>query len=285
MTKKNIAIVEMIVCSVLWSIAGVLIKGIQCHPMVITGLRSFVAALTVAGFMVVSKIRFKLTFEALISAICLCCTVSAFVMANKMTTAANAIVLQYVSPIFVLLFSVIFFKKRFSKADILVSVVTLAGISLFFFDEMDRGGVTGNIVAVISGIFIAAMFVFNGSCGKDERMTGVFLGQCFAAIAGMCFIPFTDNVFDFTGVSSIIILGVFQLGIPYILVALALEHCPPLACTLISVIEPLLNPVWVFIFKKEVPGPNAFVGAAIILISVTSWCIYNDTKEKKKLSS
>lgn len=281
MSKKNIAMIEMIVCSILWSIAGVLIKNIQCHPLVIAGVRSSISAVTVAVFMLVTKRRFKFTRSAALSGIFLCSTAIAFIIANKMTTAANAIVLQFISPLFVLLFSTVFYKEKLLKADIAVSFVTLGGILLFFLDSMDGGGMVGNLVAILSGVFIAGLFVVSGNSGGDERMTGIFMGQCFAAVSGLIFIPFTENIFDAKGVLSLVVLGIFQLGIPYILAALALGQCSPLACTLISVIEPLLNPVWVFIFNGEAPGKNAFIGAAIIIVSITLWCIYKDNLQKK----
>lgn len=273
MTQKNKAIIQMIVCSFLWSIAGIIIKLINCNPLVIAGFRSLFAAITVYIFMKVAKIKFVFSKKSVLSAVFLCLTFFAFVGANKLTTAANAIVLQFTSPVFILVISYFFFRKKIYKADVLAVVFTLVGIALFFLDEMDAGSLLGNIVAIMAGGFMASMFVFCGDCEDDERMTGIFLGHIFTAAMGILFTPFTQNTLDFKAVLLFMLLGVVQLGIPYILASLAMSHCSPLACSLISVIEPLLNPVWVLIFDGEIPGVSALYGAAIIIVTITVWCV------------
>lgn len=283
MSKKNKAIIQMIVCSVLWSIAGIVIKQINCSAVVITGFRSLFSAITVIAFMKLTGLKFTFSRRVIPTAVCMCITFFCFVGANKLTTAANAIVLQFTSPVFVMLISAVIYKTKFKPSDIAAVALTLFGISLFFFDQLDSGSMLGNIVAILAGFFMAGIFVFGGNSSRAERMTGTLIGHIMAAVIGISFLPFTQNVIDGKAVIGFVILGVFQLGIPYILVALALSNCPPLACNLIGVIEPLLNPVWVFIFNGERPGKNAFIGAVIILVSITVWCIYKDRAEKTEL--
>ena len=273
----------MIVCSVLWSIAGIVIKQINCSAVVITGFRSLFSAITVIAFMKLTGLKFTFSRRVIPTAVCMCITFFCFVGANKLTTAANAIVLQFTSPVFVMLISAVIYKTKFKPSDIAAVALTLFGISLFFFDQLDSGSMLGNIVAILAGFFMAGIFVFGGNSSRAERMTGTLIGHIMAAVIGISFLPFTQNVIDGKAVIGFVILGVFQLGIPYILVALALSNCPPLACNLIGVIEPLLNPVWVFIFNGERPGKNAFIGAVIILVSITVWCIYKDRAEKTEL--
>ena len=283
MSKKNKAIIQMIVCSVLWSIAGIVIKQINCSAVVITGFRSLFSALTVHAFMKFAKLKFTFSRRVVPTAICMCITFFCFVGANKLTTAANAIVLQFTSPVFVMLISAVIYKTKFKPSDIAAVAATLFGISLFFLDQLDSGSMLGNIIAILAGFFMAGIFVFGGNSSRAERMTGTLIGHIMTAVIGISFLPFTQNVIDGKAVVGFVILGVFQLGIPYILVALALSNCPPLACNLIGVIEPLLNPVWVFIFNGERPGKNAFIGAVIILVSITVWCIYKDRTERTGL--
>ncbi len=271
-------IIQMIVCSILWSIAGILIKIIDCNPLVIAGFRSLFAAITVFVFMNLYKYKFIFSKKTFLSAIFLCLTFFAFVGANKLTTAANAIVLQFTSPVFILLVSYFLFHKKVYKSDIITVIFTLIGVSLFFIDDMNTGNTLGNIVGILSGVFMALMFVFCGDCENEERMSGVLLGQIFTAVIGMAFTPFTQNTLDLKAFTVFAVLGIVQLGIPYILVALAMGACSPLACSLISVIEPLLNPIWVLIFDGEVPGIRALYGAVIIIITITSWCIYKNKK-------
>ena len=283
MSKNNKAIIQMIVCSVLWSIAGIVIKQINCSAVVITGFRSLFSALTVLAFMKFAKLKFTFSRRVVPTAICMCITFFCFVGANKLTTAANAIVLQFTSPVFVMLISAVIYKTKFKPSDIAAVAATLFGISLFFLDQLDSGSMLGNIIAILAGFFMAGIFVFGGNSSRAERMTGTLIGHIMTAVIGISFLPFTQNVIDGKAVVGFVILGVFQLGIPYILVALALSNCPPLACNLIGVIEPLLNPVWVFIFNGERPGKNAFIGAVIILVSITVWCIYKDRTERTGL--
>ena len=122
---------------------------------------------------------------------------------------------------------------------------------------------------------MAVMFVMVGQGGGDDsiRMSGILFAHLMTAIIGIP-IGLAGTVF-FTGMEIfyIIILGIFQLGIPYVLYAVASRDCPPLACSLIGMIEPLLNPVWVFIFAGEMPGIYALIGAVIIIAVVTWWCV------------
>lgn len=284
MTKKNKAMLQMIVCSILWSIAGIVIKQINCNALVITGFRSLISAATVFVFMKITGLKFTFSRKIIPTAICMCVTFFCFVGANKLTTAANAIVLQFTSPVFVMLMSAVIYKTKFKPSDIAAVLLTLFGISLFFFDQLDSGSMLGNIVAVLAGFFMAGIFVFGGNSSRAERMTGTLAGHIVTAVIGLSCIPFTQNIIDEKAVIGFFVLGVFQLGIPYILVALALSDCPPLACNLIGVLEPLLNPVWVFIFNGEKPGRNAFIGAVIILVSVTAWCIYKDREQPENQS-
>lgn len=274
MAEKNKAIIQMIICSIMWSIAGILFRFIDCNPFVIAGWRSFFSMITVFVFMKISKMKIHFTKNALLNAVFLSLTYFAFVSANKLTTAANAIVLQFTSPVFILLLSFFIFKKKIIRADVLAVAFTLSGIALFFFDKMDSGRLSGNLVGILSGIFMAAMYVFCGESGDDERMCGILLGHIITAAVGIAFTPFTQNTLDLSAFFWLAVLGVVQLGIPYILVGLALKSCPPLACCLIGVIEPLLNPLWVFLIDGEIPGTMSFVGATVILITITVWCIY-----------
>ncbi len=276
MSKKNKAIIMMIICSAMWSIAGIVIKQISCNPMVIAGFRSLIAAITVAVFMKATGQKWRFSPSVLLSAAFLCATFFAFVGANKLTTAANAIVLQFTSPVFILIVSGLFFKQRVLKCDVYAVALTLFGIALFFFDGLDAGNTLGNAVGVLSGFFMGMMFVTCGGCPDEERMSGILLGHIFTAAIGISFFPFTQNALTAQSVFWLLVLGIVQLGIPYILVGLSLGACPPLACCLISVIEPLLNPVWVFIFDGERPGVLALIGAVIIIVTITYWCIYKE---------
>lgn len=279
MQKKHIAYLQMVTASVLWSAAGIFMKQINSNPFSISGFRSLFAALCVFLCIKAEKQKIILNKKTALSALFLCGTFTAFTCANKLTTAANAIVLQFTSPIFIVVISALFLHRKIKKADLIAVGATFIGIFLFFIDSMSGGALLGNIVAVGAGISLALMYITLGSAEGDERMSAVLFGQLLTAAVGLPFTFFLPFAPSSTGWLFLVLLGIFQLGIPYILVAKASGNCSPLACSLIGVVEPLLNPVWVAVFDGEMPGMWAFIGAGIILISVTLWCILSDREK------
>lgn len=295
MSKKHIAYIEMAAASVLWSIAGIFIKMIDANPFTIAGLRSLAAIIPVALIMLFSRDKLTVNKNILASAVFLMLTFNAFVAANKLTTAANAIVLQFSAPVFIVLINFFILKQKVRMIDVLAVIFTFAGISFFFFEQMDGGGFLGNILAVLAGLFLGAMYVAVARAKPSEKMSSIFFGHLFTAVTGIgigFILPaFAGKIpdalaasfnMDLTGWICILILGIFQLGIPYILVGFASKNCSALACSLIGVIEPLLNPVWVAVFDGEMPGIPALIGAVIIIVSVCGWCILSEKNSQSE---
>lgn len=280
MTQQNKAIIQMIICSVLWSIAGIFIKLIDCNSFVISGCRSAFSAITVFVFMRFTKIKFVFNKKVIMTAVFMSCVFMTFVMANKFTTAANAIVLQFIAPVFVLIISCFVLKQKLKLLDVIVTFITLLGIALFFLDQLDAGHILGNLLAILSGFFLALMFICVGNSEMNEKVSGTFFAHVLTAIVGIPFIFFTKNNLNGEAVFYIALLGVVQLGIPYILLCYASRHINPIASSLLSVIEPLLNPVWVAVFNGEMPGAMAFAGGIIILVTITVWCILSNKNTK-----
>lgn len=281
-SNKNIGIIQMVLCAVLWSIAGVFIKFIEMNPLVIAGGRSLFAAITVIVYMAVTKQRFivsrdTLTSGALLAAVFLC-----FVAANKMTTAANAIVLQYTAPVFVLIFSMVFLHKKPRIIDIVAVPLTLLGVTAFFVDSLDAGNMLGNIVAVFAGMFMGGMFVAVGHTKGEEKMSGILLGHLFCALVGLPFLAFTENTVSAAGIGFLAILGIVQLGIPYILYALASMKCSDVSCVVIAAIEPVLNPILVAIINKEIPGTLSIVSGVFLIVVITAYSVIDSKIESKK---
>ena len=270
----------MALCACLWSIAGIFIKWISWNPLLIAGFRSIISAVVLGIFMAATGRRLKFNKWTFLAAIGLSCSCISFVIANKLTTAANAIVLQYMAPVFILIISALFLKKKLKITDVVVVAITVMGIALFFFDQLSPGNIIGNFLGILAGLFLALMFVAVGQAQDDDsvRMTGILLAHLITSAVGcvsLLFVPFEPTGMEIT---YAVILGIFQLGIPYVLYAVASKHCPPLACSLIGMLEPLLNPVWVFLFDGEAPGVFALIGAAIIIITIGWWCIWESKK-------
>ena len=278
MKKENIAVIEMLICAALWSIAGILIKLIPWTGFSVAAMRGLIAGITIAVYMALKKYRFILNKKTLITGMLSAMVYTCFVCSNKMTTAANAIVLQFTSPVFIVIFTTVIYKTGIRRADLLVVLFTLAGITLTFLDKLESGYILGNFVAVGAGMFMAGMFVSVGNCEREERFSGILLGQFFTFLIGLPSLIISKPEFTPAATAAILTLGVFQLGISYILYIKSSKYCPPLACCLLGAVEPLLNPVWVMIFDGETPGLLAFIGGIIVIASVTVWCIFGKDK-------
>ncbi|MDR1263051.1 MAG: DMT family transporter [Oscillospiraceae bacterium] len=272
---RGVAIVQMLVCAALWSVAGIFIKSIPWNPLAIAGGRSLIAAGVAFAFMRWQRMRFRVSRSAVTSGAILSLTFLSFVAANKLTTSANAIVLQYSAPVYILVVSALMYHQRFRRADYIVVAVTLAGIALCFADKINSGGTLGNVIGLASGLFFGGMFMASGRMDGDSRMTGIVLGHLFTAVIGLPFLFILPNEITGAAIVNLMILGVFQLGVPYVLFGLAAGRCPPLAACLLGIVEPILNPVWVFIFDGEAPGPWALIGGLIVIAAVSVWTISN----------
>lgn len=279
--SKNQAIMYMLLCSVLWSTAGILIKFLPWNPMVIAGMRSLISACVYLLYMRYEKIEFTINKDSILSGIALMCTFVFFVAANKFTTSANAIVLQYSAPIFILILSALFYHQKFRRGDIITVAVTSVGISLFFLDKLSGGYLLGNLLAIMAGISFASMFVVTGHADEHSRSSGILLGHVFTSVIGIPFIFFSPTPVSPSIIAAIFVMGIFQLGIPYILYGLAVRKCSPLACSLISAVEPLLNPVWVFLYNGEIPSFFALIGGAIVISAVVAWSLWSSKAENK----
>ncbi len=284
--SKRVGIFQMVMCALLWSIAGLLISFVDgINPVVIAGGRSLFAAIAVIVFMLVTKQKFILSRDSVLSGVLLCGVFLCFVASNKLTTPANAIVLQYTAPIFVLIFSTLFLHKKPRLFDIAAVLLTLLGVVLFCISDMNAGSMLGNFVAIVAGAFFGGMFVAVGNTKGEEKMSGILLAQIFCAVVGLPFLAFTENSINLSNVSLIAMLGVFQLGIPYILYALASNKCSTISCVVISALEPIFNPVWVAIFFPELtPKPLAIASGLFIIVVITLYSVFDEKIDKKKIA-
>ncbi len=271
------AMLLMCLCAFLWSIGGLFIKLLPWHAAVICGLRSLIAAIIILVYMRVTGCHLALKNPLVwLSGLGLMGTMLLFVFANKLTTSANAIVLQSTSPLYIMIIAAVFLGARYSRRELVMVGIVMAGITLFFFDQLTPGGLLGNLLALLSGLTMALMYTASGRLPDDSSsMSALVVGHLGAALAGLPFILLSPPEITPLSVASILILGVFQLGIPYILYAIAVRRCSPLSCSLIGMIEPLFNPVWVFLVVGEAPGFFAFIGGIIVLTTVTLWSVSN----------
>ncbi len=271
------AMLLMCLCAFLWSIGGLFIKLLPWNAAAICGVRSGISALIILLYM--AKMKYRLTLKnpmVWLAGLGLMGTMLLFVSANKLTTSANAIVLQSTAPLYIMVISALFFRAHYSRREYVLVAITMGGIALFFLDQLTPGGLLGNVLALLSGLTMALMYTASGRLPDDDSsMSALVVGHTAAALAGMPFLFLTQVEISPLTVSAILILGVFQLGIPYILYAIAVRRCSPLSCSLIGMIEPLFNPVWVLLVLGEKPGFFALIGGIIVLSAVTLWSVGN----------
>lgn len=272
------SVLFLITAALLWSSGGLLVKSVKLNGVAIAGVRSLISALIMLA--VIKKPDMKFNRYKLGGAFAYTGTVALLAVAYKYTTAANAILLQYTAPIYVALLGAWFLKERTTKLDWISIFLVFGGMFLFFIDEMSAGGMLGNIYATLSGFCFACMVLLLRKQKDESPLESVFWGNVLTAIVGLPFM--FGSAIDASSLIGLLLLGIFQLGIPYILYALALKHVTALEAILIPVIEPILNPVWVFLVLGELPGPWAFVGGFIVLGSIVGRSVIIALRENKK---
>lgn len=282
---RRSAVLLMIITSVLWSLGGVLIKNISWNPIAIAASRSLVAAVIVSFF--IDKPMTKFSKDKLLGGVFYSLTVILFVIANKYTTAANAILLQYTAPIYIILFGNLVLGEKSYIHDYITVILVVMGMVLFFVDSLKGGGTAGNIIAILSGAAFAFTAIFMRKQKSYNPLESVFWGNLLTAV--ICsFGFFLSPPIGSRSIVFIGLLGVFQLGIPYILYSKAIKSVSALEATLIPVIEPLLNPIWVVLVNGEIPSIWSVVGGAIVLCAVTGRTVYvlrlEKSIEKSRLS-
>ncbi len=276
--QRTVALLFLVLTAILWSLGGLLIKSVNSHPLAIAGARSAISALLITLYL--KKPRFTWSFAQISAALMYAMTSILFVAANKLTTAANAILIQYTAPLYVALFGAWLLKEKPKLIDWATIVVVFGGMVLFFLDGLDTRGVLGSILAALSGLTFGLFAVFMRMQKNGSPVESVLLGNILTAIIGIPFL-FTA-VPDSKGWGLFVVLGVIQLGIPYILYSHAIKHVTALEASLIPVIEPILNPIWVFLFMGEAPGRFALIGGTIVVTAVTLQCVLSSVRTQKK---
>ena len=260
------AIAGLIGAALLWSMGGVLLKSVHCHPLGVAGGRGIIAAVFL--MVCLRRVRLRITPLMLGAAVAYAGTTALFAAANQLTTAANAILLQYTAPIYVAWLGRWLLGERVTRLDWATIGVVFAGMALFFGDKLTTDGLTGSLLAIVSGVAFAFMTVLLRKQRDAEPADSIVLGNLIAAAIGLPFliaVPPTDA----PSWGALVALGTLQLGLSYFLYARAIKHVTALGSILILMIEPVLNPIWVALTLGERPGRWALVGGAVVLTGVT----------------
>ena len=259
----------VLAAAIIWSTGGLFIKWTSLSGLELSFGRSLLAAITVALF--TRREGFGLNGITLLASLLYAALLLLFVLATKATTAANAIFLQYTAPLYVLVLEPIFYKEKFRQRDLITVIFCVMGMSLFFVGKLRPQDVTGNLLALGSGICFASYFLLlrHSSARAVNRASSVIYGNLLvvllAAPAGLRALP---NI-NLSDALSVVYLGVVQIGVAYTLFTLGMARgIRSLDAGIVGYIEPVLNPVWVFLLIGERPSNWALIGGAIIVGAV-----------------
>lgn len=259
----------VLVAAILWSTGGLFIKWTSLSGLELSFGRSLLAAITVAIF--TRREGFGLNPITALAALLYAALVLLFVFATKETTAANAIFLQYTAPVYVLILEPLLYREKFRRRDLVTVLFCVIGMSLFFVGKLKPQDVTGNLLALASGVCFAFYFlVLRHSHAREvNRASSVIYGNLLvvliAAPAGVAVISHINR----HDALSVLYLGVVQIGVAYTLFTLGMARgIRSLDAGIVGYIEPLLNPVWVFLVLGEQPSKWALIGGAIIISAV-----------------
>lgn len=272
---EKAGIIYVFIAATLFSIGGLCFKLIPWHALAINSARNIISVLMIGVFILLTKHKFKFNRIVFIGALCIAGTNNLFSLANKLTTAGNTIILQFTAPIFVLILSFLLFGTKPKRDDIIACIMVLFGLVFFVLDGLSTGNMLGNGLALLSGLSYAGVFMLKSS-PKSDALSSVAVGQLISVLIGLPFLLAPKEMSPKI-LLAVAVLGVFQLALGYIFLTKGLETTPAITASLVTGIEPILNPLWVAIFYGEMLTPLSLVGAGIVFVTII---LYNYRKAK-----
>ncbi len=276
-------LVMVFLASVCFSVGGLLVKMIPWQGLSINSSRSFLSVLVLLVFAAVTRHKFRLTRGVLIGAAAVCGNTIFYILANKHTTAANAILLEFTAPAFVILFSLLVFREKPRKQDIIACVLVFGGIACFFLDGLGGGHLMGDAVAVLAGICYAWVFLMNRMPDADPLFS-TLIGQTAGAFLGLPWLV-RETDLSRTVVMYALILGIFQLGLAYVFLTTGIKYAPPIPASLVAGIEPVLNPILVALVIGETLSGLSIVGGVVVFVTVMAYNLLSARLEKPETST
>ncbi len=258
--------------SLLFSTGGLLMKLIPWQPLAINGVRNLIGAAVIGIWLLITRHRLVFSRSVLVGALSMMGVTTLFAISNKLTTAANAIVLQFTAPVFVILLMALLFHSRPDRAEILTCVLVLAGVLLFFVDGLRAGNWLGNLTAVLSGVCYAGVFMMNSGKNADA-VSSCFLGQLACGVI-LSPLAFRETDFSAPVLTAVACLGVFQVGLAYVLFSMGIRKVSAVAASLIAGLEPILNPVLVALFYGEMISPLSVCGAVLVVGTILAYNVH-----------
>jgi len=272
--------------AVLWSTSGIAIKVNIWHPMVIAGFRSLLAAVFMLVVRLVTRTRidkqnerFPFWAASFAFASCMIC----FITANKLTTSANVIMLQYSAPVWAALLGWVLVREKPHWEHWGALVLVSSGLFLFFRDGLSVGSHLGDAISILSGVFLGASSVFLRMMKKGSPQDAMIMSQVIVALVCTPFFFLFPPAIDPTVVISISFLGIFQAGLASVTFSYGIKRISAVQAMLIAAAEPILNPIWVLIIIGEKPSLTALAGGIIILAAVVSSSLISKYREDREV--
>jgi drug/metabolite transporter (DMT)-like permease len=256
----------MLAASLCFSTGGLLMKLIPWNPLAINGARNLVACLVFGIYLRVIRHKLKWNRTVLVGALSLAGVTTLFSIANKLTTAGNTIILQYTAPIWIVIMMYLFFGEKPDRTSLISILVVFAGILCFFFEGISTGKWLGDLLALLSGIFYAGVFMLN-SFEKGDALSSVLFGQL---ACGIFLSPLVLKETDFSApvLLYVFLLGAVQVGLAYIFFTTGTRYTDPVTASIINAMEPILNPILVAVFYGEMLGKMSMAGAGIVICGI-----------------
>ena len=269
----------------LWSTSGLFIKLLPWHPVVISGLRSFLSVIFLLAVRIISpppKGVKNRPFPLWAGGISYALTMISFVIANKLTASANAILLQYGAPVWAALLGWKLNREKPLWEQWGALLLVIGGLVFFFKDGLGSGSLAGDGIAVFSGMIFGAHSVFLRMMKDGNPRDAMLLAHVLSAIISIPFIILYPPLLSASSVISIIYMGFLQVGLASLLFAFALKRISAVKAMITAVIEPILNPVWVLLVTGEKPSMAALIGGIIILAAIIGSSLISMKREERK---
>ena len=276
MNKEKKGLWLVLLGAIAFSLGGLFVKLIPWMPVSTNAGRCIFSSLMIYSYIRISGHKVVINRTVILGAVFVAAMLVCYVASMKMTSAASAIVLEYTAPVFIILFEALLFHKKPTKLDLTVCVIVFLGIVLVVSGGSENRTLTGDMIALLSGVFYALTIMLN-DFEKGDSLSSVLFGHMLTVAIGL---PFIMRESDFSARTLLLVaaLGIFQAGAGYTLLTVGLKHCEALSGSLVASIEPVLNPILVAIFYGEYVSLRAIVGAIIVIGTI---CLYNIIRMKK----
>ena len=272
MNERIKGIIFMLLAAVALSLAGLFVKLAAWDSFGITAGRSIATLVSCLVYMLITKKEFVFNKAVVFGGVCISLLNFLFIFATQSTSAANAIVLEYTEPFFVILLLWLIFGQRPQKAEIIAVLAAFSGIVFFFLDKLTPGGMIGNFAALMAGL-VYAVFILVKKMEGNDFFSSVLTASLINIVMCGWSIPHQTN-WEPLGIVMVALFGIIPCFLGYILLSAGLDRMPIVAGVLLSMLEPVLNPIWVAIFYGEVVGKMSLIGMVIILGTAAIYSVW-----------